>query len=550
MVAAMALSRRERVIFGVVLLANLIPIWALRYFPGQDTGNHLYVVEVLRSLLDGSAEPELTRTFAPALSVKSNLLFHLVMLGLCKLGLSVELAHRLVLSAYAVAFPLAGLFCVRASGGDPVLALPFLPLVWSWFAVQGLYNYVLSLPPALVWLGLLARDWRRPRRTAVAALGLVAVLVYAAHSGTFVAMLFVTAVRVLTDENLDDDLFDRPVRLRVLSARGLTFALAPALGLAAFGLVPAAWGSGAQGPPEVTLAGWETYGVVEAAGSFFVELAMRYHVPDLLWLGPPVLALIAIPLAAWREPTAGVRRWPLVAAGGLVVLYFALPHIVWGSDACPRLRPLVLFCLAAYAGVRLSARARQRLATMALICGLGSAGALLRDGVRIGRELDDFASGAAYVRSGSRVYPLVFDPRGDSLLIRPYLHAWGYYGLERHVATPFAFAWHPSRFPLRYRELPLHAVASPFPSDAEDEPYALVQGRLCRAVDRFAASVSCAQVRQEAEARWATLGRAYDYLLTWAAPGDFTALLRARGYRLVHAQGRLALYQPPAGAPS
>ena len=89
---------------------------------------------------------------------------------------------------------------------------------------------------------------------------------------------------------------------------------------------------------------------------------------------------------------------------------------------------------------------------------------------------------------------------------------------------------------------------SRLPSDAEDEPYALVQGRLCRAVNRWAASISCAEVRQEAEIRWATLGRAYDYLLTWAAPGDFSALLSARGYRLVHAQGRLALYEPPAGA--
>ncbi len=299
-------------IFGVVLTANLIPIWALRYFPGQDTGNHLYVVEVLRSLLDGSAEPELTRTFAPALAVKSNLLFHVVMLGLCKLGLSVELAHRLVLSAYAVAFPLAGLFCVRASGGDPVLALPFLPLVWSWFALQGLYNYVLSLPPALVWLGLLARDWRRPRRSAVAALALVAVLVYLAHSGTFVAMLFVTAVRALTDE----EIFDLPVRLRVLRARHLALALAPALALAAFSLAPTARACRRRPPPEVTLAGWETYGVLEAAGNFFVELAMRYHISDLLWLGPPVLALIAIPLAAWRQPPAPAPRWPIVGGGG------------------------------------------------------------------------------------------------------------------------------------------------------------------------------------------------------------------------------------------
>ena len=57
--------------------------------------------------------------------------------------------------------------------------------------------------------------------------------------------------------------------------------------------------------------------------------------------------------------------------------------------------------------------------------------------------------------------------------MKPFLHAWGYYGLARDVVTPYAFAWHETRFPYRYRELPLHGPRSPFPSDAEDEPYAL-----------------------------------------------------------------------------
>ena len=144
---------------------------------------------------------------------------------------------------------------------------------------------------------------------------------------------------------------------------------------------------------------------------------------------------------------------------------------------------------------------------------------------------------------------MVFDPRSPSILVKPFLHAWGYYGLARDVVTPYAFAWHESRFPYRYRELPLHGPGSPFPSDAEDEPYALIDGRLCAAERRFSPSLSCEEVRAHAEARIVTLGTAYDYLLTWAAPGEFTMLLAARGYRLVHAQGALALYQPPAASP-
>jgi hypothetical protein len=542
---ARPLARAEQAIFVVLLLGNLVPIWAFRYFPGQDTPNHLYTVEVARSLLAGSAEPAVAKTFELALGAKSNVLFHALMLGLGRLGVSLYTAHRLVLSGYALALPLAGLGCVRAAGGETSLALLLLPLVWSWFALQGLYNYVLSLPPALVWLGIVARDGGRPSRRATVGLALAAVLVYLAHAGTFVAMLFVTAVRVI----YADDGIWLPLRRRLAGARGLALALAPALGLAGLAFLRTA--AALPTPPEATVSAWETYGPLEAAGAFVVELAMRFHVSDLLWLAPPAAALVAIPVvsAARRWSSVFAPRWPLSAAAGLTALYFVLPHIVWGSDASPRLRPLVLFCLAAYAGVRLTRRARRRVAALALVCGLGGTAALAADCARFGRELEDFASGAAYVRPGSRLYPLVFDPRGDSLLVRPFLHAWGYYGVARHAVTPFAFAWHATRFPLRYRALPLHVAGSLLPSDGEDAPYALEQGRLCRAARRFAASLSCAEVRQAAETRWASLGQAYDAVLTWAAPDDFSALLAARGYRLVHAQGRLALYEPPAGAP-
>jgi hypothetical protein len=233
----------------------------------------------------------------------------------------------------------------------------------------------------------------------------------------------------------------------------------------------------------------------------------------------------------------------------LALLYLGSPHIVSGSDLAPRLRPLLVFALLCYSGVVLSPRARRRVTVLALVSGLAGVALLAQSFNSLGRSLDDFASGIPFVRRGSRVYPVIFDPRSPSILVKPFLHAWGYYGLARDVVTPYAFAWHESRFPYRYRELPLHGPSSPFPSDAEDEPYALLEGRLCAAERRFSPSLSCDDLRAQAEARLVALGMAYDYLLTWAAPGEFTTLLIARGYRLLHAQGALALYQPPTAGP-
>jgi hypothetical protein len=539
---ASRLGPGEWAVFWTVSIANLVPLWAFRYFPGQDTPNHLYAVEVTRALLDGTAEPALSAAFAPALAAKSNVLFHGVMLALARAGLSVDVAHRLVLSGYALALPLAGVGCARAAGGAAPLALLLLPLVWSWFALQGLYNYVLSLPPALVWLGIVARHGARPRGRAAAALAAAAVLVYLAHAGTFVALVAVTALRVA----FPGDGAGIRARVRLAAARPLALALAPALGLALVGLVRGAVAGGGA-PPEPTVSRWEAYGPLEAAGAFVVEFAMRFHLSDLAILGPPLAVLIAVPIAAARRREPGVApRWPFVAALVLIALYFVLPHIVLGSDASPRLRPLVVFCLLCATGFSLSPRARRRVAALALCSGLAGAAVLARDCDRLGRGLDDFTSGVAAVPRGSRLYPMVFDPRGPSLLVRPFLHAWAYYGVARHVVTPFAFAWHETRFPYRYRELPLHLAGSAVPSDAEDEPYAIADGRLCRAVRRLAPSESCAVVRRDAEARLADLGAGYDVVLTWAAPPDFTALLAARGFRPLHARGLLALYAPPA----
>jgi len=551
-----ALTRPEWVVFAVVSAANLIPIWAFRYFPGQDTGDHLYAVEVLRALASGTAPPGLASAFATALTWKTNVLFHGLMLGLVRLGFSIELGHRLLLSAYALALPLAGLFCVRAAApASAPLALLLLPLVWSWFAVQGLYNYVLSLPPALVWLGIVARDGARPRPGAVVALAAVALLVFLAHSVTFSVLLLLTALRIaFPADGLPGHPGAAPTAepapgpaARLGAAGPVALALLPSLLLAAM-----SWRGGvaAQAASEPTVSSWEMYDLPSSIGAFFVEFAMRYHLIDLAALGPPLIVLIGLPLLARR---AGSRpeapRWPLHAAGILALLYLLSPHIAFGSDLTPRLRPLLVFSLLCYGGVTLSARARRRVALLALASGLGGAALLCRDFRSLGHALDDFSSGIPFVRRGSRVYPVIFDPRSPSILVKPFLHAWGYYGLARDVVTPYAFAWHATRFPYRYRELPLHPVDSAFPSDAEDEPYALVQGRLCTAVRRFSASVSCDEVRALAEARILTLGTSYDYLLIWAAPADFRALIAARGYRLLHEQGLLALYQPPvAGA--
>ena len=155
------------------------------------------------------------------------------------------------------------------------------------------------------------------------------------------------------------------------------------------------------------------YDFPSAVGTFFVEFAVRYHLADLAALGPPLVVLIAVPLAARRAP--GAPRWPLAAALVLALLYLASPHIVSGSDLAPRLRPLLVFALLCYSGVVLSPRARRRVTVLALLSGLGGVALLVTSFRSLGipsttspRAFPSCVAAAASIRDLRS--PLTLDP--------------------------------------------------------------------------------------------------------------------------------------------
>ena len=172
---------------------------------------------------------------------------------------------------------------------------------------------------------------------------------------------------------------------------------------------------------------------------------MRYHLIDLAALGPPLLVLIgrAAPGSPAGSDCRRRRAGRSTRRGSWRFSISLSPHIVLGSDLTPRLRPLLVFALLCYSGVALSPRGP-------------APGGAAGPGLGLGRRRPSWpetsaASAARWTTSrrgfpscvrGSRVYPVIFDPRSPSILVKPFLHAWGYYGLARDVVTPYAFAWH------------------------------------------------------------------------------------------------------------
>ncbi len=448
----------------------------------------------------------------PALGLKTNVLFHALMLGLLRLPISIDRrapAGALRLRAGA------------AAGGALLRARRRARRARRWRCCCCRWSGAGSPSRGSTTTCSRCRrrssGWGSSRATAAGpgrprrfALALAAVVVFLAHAVTFAVLLLVTAIRILWPG--DGTRLSLAGRLR--NAGPATLALAPALILQLVswrGL----WGS--HLPPEPTLSRWEMYDFPSAVGSFFVEFAVRFHLADLAALGPPLVVLIAVPLAARRAASVSAPRWPLLAALVLAILYLVSPHIVFGSDLAPRLRPLIVFALLCYGGVVLSPRARRRVTLLALVSGLGRRGApgpeLPQPRPRAGRlRLGDPLRAPREPRlPGHLRSPLAVDP-GQAVPAR--------LGLLRPRPR--------RRHPLRVRlardaasltataSCPLHHRDSPFPSDAEDEPYALIEGRLCAA---DTALLPLALLRRRARAGRGADRRCWGRRTTTCSPG-------------------------------
>jgi len=177
--------RRIAVLFLVIALFHLLPIWRVHYVPTVDGPSHLYNAQVLHELAKGT--PEFARVFRADLRPFPNWLGH-ILLSLA-LGIAPPLiAEKLVLSAIVLLF-LGG--CWKLAGViDPrsrVYAFLVMPLAYSALLQMGFYNYFLGVGLAMF---AIAAWWER--RTTLS--GIVLMLCYFAHAVPAMVALLMMAV--------------------------------------------------------------------------------------------------------------------------------------------------------------------------------------------------------------------------------------------------------------------------------------------------------------------------------------------------------------------
>src|SRR3954463_11903509 len=91
-------ARREPVLFGLMIVVQLVPIWAVRYLPTTDGAAHVAVAEVMRKYSD----PELSvfrKYYVLPGKPMPNLAGHLMLAGLTAV-VSPAVAEKVVVSLY------------------------------------------------------------------------------------------------------------------------------------------------------------------------------------------------------------------------------------------------------------------------------------------------------------------------------------------------------------------------------------------------------------------------------------------------------------------
>lgn len=143
-------------LFAALLLIQLAPVWAFRYFPSQDGRAHLYNSELLRVYYrPGSGH--IREFFEINAKPLPNWFDHLAAAALLSF-LPPLVAEKTLVSGYLVLFPLAAVYALRGfRAGTEFVAFAAVALSSNFFLYMGFYNFLYGVVAFLFLLGYWAR---------------------------------------------------------------------------------------------------------------------------------------------------------------------------------------------------------------------------------------------------------------------------------------------------------------------------------------------------------------------------------------------------------
>src|SRR3954451_4735207 len=144
--ASLAWARQPgNALFLALLLWHLVPVWAFRYFPSQDGGEHVNNANILLRYFtsDGALFREY---FIFNRNLDPNWLGHVILASVMSVAPG-NVAEKILLTIYVLAFPLSVRYALRAIEPDAGwLAIFSFPFIFNFAVHMGFWNFALSLP--------------------------------------------------------------------------------------------------------------------------------------------------------------------------------------------------------------------------------------------------------------------------------------------------------------------------------------------------------------------------------------------------------------------
>jgi hypothetical protein len=442
----------DGILFGVLLILQVALIWAFRFIPTQDGPGHQALAFILRQY----GRPDsglLHQYYALNREALPNELIFFLMNRVLRF-LSVPVAEKVVLTVYAVLFPVSVRYALRAvdrrSGFLAVLSFPF---IYNYTLHMGFFNFCFSLPAFFFTVGYWLRHGERMTPLRTVALALLILWVYFCHPVTLV--MTVAALLTLAGWRLLLDLRAAPGSLGAGARRWL---LAPIVALLPAVILMAAFVGRRMGSKIDFL----------PLGVKIKHLAGLYSLASLSHWTPPLAAALALLfyVIAFLCLRQRGRRPPEVRDGLLLVVlvflaaYFLAPsEISGGGFVNHRLLLFPFLALILWLGA-FDYSARRRLWIQMVAAGL----ALLflfvyaRAYALIDRSLAEIAEAGEHMEPDHTLLYLSYSnygeqPNGRELAFRtePFLHAGGYIVAKKRLVDLSLYEANEDYFPIYYR---------------------------------------------------------------------------------------------------
>jgi hypothetical protein len=133
----------EHLIFAVLILLHVIPIWGFTYFPSQDGPAHLHNATVIRDYAHPD-RPIYREYYLLDLHPDPNWLIYLILVGLMSF-VPVLVAEKLLLAGYVILLPIALRYALQAiRPASAFLSVLAFPLVYNFTLLRSTWASTIS----------------------------------------------------------------------------------------------------------------------------------------------------------------------------------------------------------------------------------------------------------------------------------------------------------------------------------------------------------------------------------------------------------------------